>query len=98
MTFKEELESKYRTSLNAKVQAEVDPLFEEVKKACIKAAENARPSLDFVLEDVDSSILSMVGRSLEIKISRELGLIAKFVVDSSGRDTTYYVRINGWTR
>lgn len=98
MSFKEELENKYRASLNAKIQAEVEPLFEKIKNACIKAAENARASLDFELEDVDSSIVSMVGRSLEVKISRELGLTAKFIVDSQGRDTSYTIRINGWSR
>lgn len=91
MSFKEELENKYRASLNAKIQAEVEPLFEKIKNACIKAAENARASLDFELEDVDSSIVSMVGRSLEVKISRELGLTAKFIVDSQGRDTSYTI-------
>jgi hypothetical protein len=98
MSFKEELENKYRASLNAKVQAEVDPLFEKVKTDCLKAAENARASLDFVLGEVDSTIISLVGRSLEMKITRELGLVAKFVVDSDCRDTTYYIRITGWTR
>lgn len=98
MSFKEELENKYRASLNAKVQAEVDPLFEKVKTDCLKAAENARASLDFVLGEVDSSIISMVGRGLEVKISRELGLTAKFIVDSQRRDTSYTIRINGWSR
>lgn len=98
MSFKEELENKYRASLNAKVQAEVDPLFEKVKTDCLKAAENARASLDFVLGEVDSSIVSMVGRGLEVKISRELGLTAKFIVDSQCRDTSYTIRINGWAR
>lgn len=98
ISFKEELENKYRTALNEQIRAEAEPLFEKIKKACIKAAENARASLDFELEDVDSSIVSMVGRSLEVKISRELGLTAKFIVDSDFHDTLYIIRINGWTR
>lgn len=98
MLFKEELATRYKTALNAKIQSEVDPLFEEIKEACIKAVENARASLDFDLEKVDSSIRTMVGRALEIKINRELELTAKFIVDSSGHDTTYNIRINGWAR
>lgn len=98
MLFKEELATRYKTALNAKIQSEVDPLFEEIKEACIKAVENARASLDFDLEEVDYSIRTMVGRALEIKINRELELTAKFIVDSSGRDTTYNIRINGWAR